>query len=42
MQVGGVVVVVEVAGCGDVGPRVEAPERAKDRLVAAERYLLSI
>ena len=31
-------VVVEVAGRGDVGPRVEALQRAKDRLVAAERH----
>ena len=31
-------VVVEVAGGGDVRPRVEALQRAEDRLVAAERH----
>ena len=29
-------VVVEVAGCGDVGPCIEALQRAQDRLVAAD------
>ena len=31
-------VAVEVVGRGDVRPRVEALQRAKDRLVAAERH----
>ena len=29
---------MEVAGCGDVGPRVEALQRAENRLVAAKRH----